>query len=80
MAVLEAVRGWEALAGLPRLGEEASEEEGTDEVKKEEEAAPEWSEEELENLLKTDYESLLFEHDEHVASPPPGSIRKSADQ
>jgi protein kinase C substrate 80K-H len=91
MAVLEAVRGWEALAGLPRLGEEDElgkdeDEEGgkqSEVAETETEVVPEgeWSSQELEDnldsLLKSDYVSLLFEHDKHVSSPAVGSsIRK----
>ncbi|KAI0269413.1 glucosidase II beta subunit-like-domain-containing protein [Gloeopeniophorella convolvens] len=74
MAVLEAVRGWEYLAGLPHIGE-AESEEGSDE----DEAAPAKEEEkeeleegawtalqlehQLDGLLNTDHVSLLMEHD-----------------
>lgn len=78
MAVLEAVRGWEYLAGLPHLGEAereegSDEEEGgatsqTDEVRELEEG--EWSvqqlEQQLDGLLKADHVSLLMEHDSYV--------------
>lgn len=78
MAVLEAVRGWEFLAGLPHIGEaereEGSDEEdeataNTDEVKEELEDG-EWSteqlEQELDELLHVDHVSLLMEHDSYV--------------
>jgi len=88
MAVLEAVRGWEYLAGLPQLGEAereegSDEEEGgatsqTDEVRELEEG--EWSvqqlEQQLDGLLKADHVSLLMEHDSYVgdsASVYPGA-------
>ncbi|TFK56222.1 hypothetical protein OE88DRAFT_1716755 [Heliocybe sulcata] len=85
MAVLEAVRGWESLAGLPHINDVGKEEEESDEgavVKAEEEEEEmdddEWTAEELEkdldNLLKTDYVSLLLEHDKHVNSPMTESI------
>jgi len=78
MAVLEAVRGWEYLAGLPHI-REAEHEEGsddedeatanTDEVKEELEDG-EWSTEQLEQqldeLLHVDHVSLLMEHDSYV--------------
>jgi protein kinase C substrate 80K-H len=87
MAVLEAVRGWEYLAGLPHIGE-AEREEGideeeeatsqTDEVEELEEG--EWSvqqlEQQLDELLKVDHVSLLMEHDSYVddsASIYPGA-------
>lgn len=90
MAVLEAVRGWEYLAGLPHIGEaekeaeseNISEEElGSDEDDKEvplEEGM--WTAEELENqldsLVNSDYVSLLLEHEEHIRSPASDSICK----
>ncbi|KAJ7122861.1 glucosidase II beta subunit-like-domain-containing protein [Mycena epipterygia] len=95
MAVLEAVRGWEYLAGLPHIGveedaqaavdlsvsdEEAGIEESAEEKKEEEVASDEeeWTAEDLEtgldDLLNTDYVSLLMAHDEHVRTPPPGSL------
>ncbi|KAJ3857201.1 glucosidase II beta subunit-like-domain-containing protein [Lentinula lateritia] len=90
MAVLEAVRGWEEIAGLPHINdvgkdsvsdEEAGVEEDTvsDVVQTKEEVDDEmWSAEELENdlddLLNSDYISLLLEHDEYVQSPPEGSV------
>lgn len=88
MAVLEAVRGWEYLAGLPHIndvGKEDSEAEGDGEVKEvTEEPVAEvledgmWSEEDLEKnldpLLNTDYVSLLLEHDEHAQSPASESV------
>ncbi|RPD62087.1 endoplasmic reticulum protein [Lentinus tigrinus ALCF2SS1-7] len=84
MAVLEAVRGWEQLAGLPHIndvgkdGENENEEElGSDDVttEEEEEAVEEgmWTamqlEHQLDDLLNTDYEALLVEHDKHVGAP-----------
>ncbi|KAJ7590752.1 glucosidase II beta subunit-like-domain-containing protein [Mycena floridula] len=90
MAVLEAVRGWEFLAGLPSSNERGKEdaeaevqEEASAETTKpevEEEVLPEgaWTADELENqlnpLLETDYVGLLLEHEEHIKSPPEGSI------
>ncbi|EPQ59687.1 hypothetical protein GLOTRDRAFT_98561 [Gloeophyllum trabeum ATCC 11539] len=86
MAVLEAVRGWESLAGLPHINDVRKEEEGSDEgavVKTESDDEEEldegmWTAEDLEkdldNLLKTDYVSLLLEHEKHVNSPMTDSI------
>ncbi|KIJ56830.1 hypothetical protein M422DRAFT_22966 [Sphaerobolus stellatus SS14] len=62
MAVLEAVRGWEALSG------EGEAEEGAKFITPGEEM--EWSEDQLkhqlEPLLKQDYVSLLFSHEDHI--------------
>ncbi|EJF63088.1 endoplasmic reticulum protein [Dichomitus squalens LYAD-421 SS1] len=82
MAVLEAVRGWEQLAGLPHINDVGKEDENPDELGSDEsEAASEeeqleegiWSTEQLEHqlddLLATDYEGLLIEHDKHVGAP-----------
>ena len=81
MAVLEAVRGWEYLAGLPHVGETEREEgsEGNDEEEettanideaKEVLEDGEWSAEQLEQqldeLLRVDHVSLLMEHDSYV--------------
>ncbi|GJE84796.1 Glucosidase 2 subunit beta [Phanerochaete sordida] len=84
MAVLEAVRGWEFLAGLPHINdvkkdEEATEEElGSDAVEEDDEEDGILSAEELEKelpaVLDTDYESLLIEHDRHIGSPSEESV------
>ncbi|KAK7061346.1 glucosidase II beta subunit-like-domain-containing protein [Favolaschia claudopus] len=96
MAVLEAVRGWEYLAGLPHIGVEedaqkaadlsvSDEEAGiaeTGDEKKDDEVAEtdeeEWTAEDLktglDELLNTDYVSLLMAHDEHVKTPPPSTL------
>lgn len=88
MAVLEAVRGWEELAGLPHINDvgksDAAESDSTEkeEEKKDEEAeenpwTPERLTNELETLLNSDYVSLLLEHDEHIRAPhDDGSIRE----
>jgi len=81
MAVLEAVRGWEYLAGLPHITE-VEREEGSDEedgkmtqVDKVEEGLEEgeWSaqqlEQQLDELLNVDHVSLLIEHDSYVDEP-----------
>ncbi|KAG6829689.1 hypothetical protein H0H92_003807 [Tricholoma furcatifolium] len=84
MAVLEAVRGWEELAGLPHIGEVEGGDAG-DSVPAKQEAAdsddddenpwtPERLDNELDTLLKTDYVSLLLEHDDHVRGPLEDSI------
>jgi protein kinase C substrate 80K-H len=78
MAVLEAVRGWEHLAGLPLIGEAEREEGGDEEEgtttqadKAEEELEEgEWSalrlDQELDGLLNVDHISLLMEHEAYV--------------
>jgi protein kinase C substrate 80K-H len=81
MAVLEAVRGWEYLAGLPHVTE-ADREEGSDEEDgatspvdeaKEELEEGEWSaqqlEQQLDGLLNVDHVSLLIEHESYVDEP-----------
>ena len=95
MAVLEAVRGWEQLAGLPHINdvgkdstEDSEEELGSDEAAVEEEEELEdgmWSamqlEHMLDDLLATDYEGLLIEHDKFVGTPAsPTSICESSPQ
>ncbi|KAF9480233.1 endoplasmic reticulum protein [Pholiota conissans] len=89
MAVLEAVRGWEELAGLPHINDvgkdkesETTTAEGAQETEVEttEEALPEgeWTEDEiswrLDNVLNTDYVSLMLEHEEFINVPIEGSI------
>jgi protein kinase C substrate 80K-H len=86
MAVLEAVRGWEYLAGLPHIGE-AEREEGVDEEEEttqtdnadEELEEGEWSalklEQELDGLLNVDHISLLMEHEAYVDDPASVSPR-----
>ena len=84
MAVLEAVRGWEQLAGLKHIGHEDDEETGSDAetaaVEEEELEEGMWSAQDLEenlgDLLDTDYVALLLEHDKHSA-PTAHSIRMS---
>ncbi|KAL0058582.1 hypothetical protein AAF712_010460 [Marasmius tenuissimus] len=83
MAVLEAVRGWEQIAGLQHINdvgkdqadEKKEEIEKKDEVVLDEDA---WTAEELEkdldSLLNSDYVSLLLEHDDHVRTPIEGSL------
>lgn len=85
MAVLEAVRGWESLAGLPHIndihkGEDSSAETQARAPEVEEEEEGIWNaaqiEEELDRLLKTDHITLLLEHDKIVAHPTSQSIGK----
>lgn len=87
MAVLEAVRGWEELAGLPHINDVGKETEGSEETKEENPAVEEDLEEgvltaddlqrEVPGLLDTDYVSLMLEYEEHIQAPVEGSIRKS---
>ncbi|KAF9268338.1 hypothetical protein L218DRAFT_954698 [Marasmius fiardii PR-910] len=83
MAVLEAVRGWEQIAGLKHINDVGRDEDEKKEEEKKEEVVQDedddmWTVEELENdldgLLRTDYVSLLLEHDEHVRTPVKGSL------
>ena len=82
MAVLEAVRGYEFYAGLPASNDRdrAKEDEAGSEVSKDDSGSKgeeplveyddEWSKDQLEkdltDLLDTDIESLLLEHDQHA--------------
>ncbi|KAF8164847.1 glucosidase II beta subunit-like-domain-containing protein [Crassisporium funariophilum] len=84
MAVLEAVRGWEELAGLPHVNDVGKDDETKEESKEEESKTDEelepgmWSatqlEHQMDGLLGTDYVSLLLEHEEHIQAPMEGSI------
>lgn len=88
MAVLEAVRGWETLAGLPhinnvRKGEDedsapAEIPQSPQEDKKEDEEDGLWSaertERELTKLLNVDHVTLLLEHEKVVGEPSSHSI------
>ena len=83
MAVLEAVRGWEELAGLPHINDvgkdEAKAEIKSEESSFEESLDPEmWSTSQLESglngLLDTDHVSLLLEHEEHIQAPQGDSV------
>lgn len=78
--VLEAIRGWEALAGLPHIADVGKDDstEGetatTETIQLEETLGTgEWTksqlDSELENLINTDHVSLLFAHDEHFNNP-----------
>jgi protein kinase C substrate 80K-H len=87
MAVLEAVRGWEELAGLPHIndvkkgdGEEGEVVEETRAPKLEEPVNDDlWTADELDNelddLLQSDYTALLLEHEDHINAPTEDSIR-----
>lgn len=79
MAVLEAVRGWESLAGLPHINDVAKddgaieEQAGVSETPEEDLEEGMWTaeqlEKELDSLLNSDYETLLLEHEKHIDAP-----------
>lgn len=91
MAVLEAVRGYEYYAGLPHIGHEENEEgsdgdedeagEAGSDKTEEELGEGMWSKEKLESdldsLLITDHENLLFEHDHYMGATEGASLRRS---
>ncbi|EIW82175.1 hypothetical protein CONPUDRAFT_164812 [Coniophora puteana RWD-64-598 SS2] len=86
MAVLEAVRGWETLAGLPHINDvrkdesegagDAAAEGQVQEAEELEEGI--WDaakiEKELDKLLKEDHTSLLLQHDKHIDAPGPSIL------
>jgi hypothetical protein len=88
MAVLEAVRGWEVLAGLEHINDvkkdggeatDGGEETKIDDAEEEnDEEEGLFTEEELEKeigqLLDTDHISLLLEHEKHMNAPSKDSI------
>jgi len=85
MAVLDAVRGWEYHANLPHIGEEereeGSDEEATPAVEETEQLeegmwTAEQLDNDLDNLLKTDYESLLMSHDQYAGTAAAESLSK----
>ena len=80
MAVLEAVRGWEQIAGLPHINDVKK-----DEAEGGEEPLPfddqsgisdEETEHKVEGILKTNRVSLLMEHDKYVDQAQVSSIRE----
>lgn len=77
MAVLEAVKGWEALSG-EKSEEESADTEPSDDKKDTEEIT--WSEDQLKHqldpLLNQDYVSLLLAHETHL-NHEPASLRES---
>lgn len=70
MAVLEAVRGWEQVAGIPHINDvKKDEDEGGEEPQPydvQHEITDEETERQIESALKTNYVSLLMEHDQYV--------------
>jgi protein kinase C substrate 80K-H len=81
MAVLEAVRGWEELAGLPHIGQEEKEEgidEGTarsEQQSNEDSLSEKELEKKLDSLLQTDYETLLLENDKYTGAVSEETLR-----
>ncbi|EJD53947.1 endoplasmic reticulum protein [Auricularia subglabra TFB-10046 SS5] len=71
MAVLEAVRGWDAYNGEDEQPGAETTESAAGAQEEEHLEEGEWSEDQiehqLEGLINRDYESLLIEHDEHMA-------------
>jgi len=70
MAVLEAVRGWEQIAGLPHINDAKKNEDGGGEGSLPLDDQPKISDEEveheIESILKTNRVSLLMEHDKYA--------------
>ena len=70
MAVLEAVRGWEQIAGLSHINDVKKDEGGGGEeplpFDDQSEISDEETEHEVESILKTNRISLLMEHDKYV--------------
>lgn len=70
MAVLEAVRGWEQIAGLPHINDVKKNEDGGGEeplsLDDQSKISDEEVEHEIESILKTSLVSLLMEHDKYV--------------
>ena len=80
MAVLEAVRGWEQIAGLPHINDvKKNEDEGGEEplpFDDKSEVSDEETEGEVESILKTNHVSLLMEHDQYMDQAQVSSTRE----
>jgi len=80
MAVLEAVRGWEQIAGLPHINDvnKDGEEGGEEPLPFGDQSKDSHGETEgkVENILKTDHVALLLEHDKYVDQAQVPSIRE----
>jgi hypothetical protein len=78
MAVLEAVRGWEQVAGLPHINDVKKGEDGgggnTPPSDDQSEVSDEETERKVDSILKTNRVSLLMEHDKYVDQAPASSI------
>jgi protein kinase C substrate 80K-H len=76
MAVLEAVRGWEAIEGITSTESEAQEEPTQEPEDESEEAA--WTEEQLEKqldgLIEQDYLSLILSHESYLETANGASL------
>jgi protein kinase C substrate 80K-H len=72
MAVLEAVRGWEAIEGLPHIGSSEAEQAKEEPAQEPEEPLEEgaWTEAQLEHqldgLIEQDYLSLILSHESYL--------------
>jgi len=82
MAVLEAVRGWEQLAGLPHINDAKKDDESgaASPASTEDNADADETLLAIEQILQSDHVTLLMEHDAHVGSSGstgPRSLRKS---
>lgn len=77
MAVLEAVRGWEQIAGLLHINDVKKDEdeggEGSLPFDVQHEISSEETERRVDSILKTNYVSLLMEHDQYVDQPQTSS-------
>ena len=73
MAVLEAVRGWEQIAGLPHINDvKKDEDQGGEELlpfDDQSNISDEEVERKIDSILKTNRVSLLMEHDKYVDQP-----------
>ena len=80
MAVLEAVRGWEQIAGLPHINDVKKDGGGGGEeplpLSDQSEVSTEETESKVESILKTNRVSLLMEHDKYVDQAQMSSICK----
>lgn len=80
MAVLEAVRGWEQIAGLPHINDvKKNEDEGGEEplpFDDKSEVFDEETEGKVESILKTNHVSLLMEHDQYMDQAQVPSTRE----
>jgi len=80
MAVLEAVRGWEQIAGLPHINDvKKDEDEGGEEPPSfddQSKVSHEETEHRVESILKTNYVSLLIEHDKYLDQAQASSMRE----
>ena len=80
MAVLEAVRGWEQITGLPHINDVKKDGDGGGEeplpLSDQSEVSNDETESKVESILKTNRISLLMEHDKYVDQDQMSSIRK----